>query len=200
MLAIDQRTLDAYDRHAADYARDWNAQPAPTDLQAILQRFFRPGPTADIGCGSGRDTAWLNRNGFSAIGFDASAGLISEARRLHPGISFQQSALPDLDGIAAGSFANILCETVIMHLVPLAVPPAIHRLVALLQPGGTLYVSWRTTDKADQRDDRGRLYASFPPDLVRRALPPADVLLDEELQSESSGKRIHRIVARKPGA
>jgi len=40
---------------------------------AIVARFFiRSGVTADIGCGSGREVAWLNANGFPAVGFDAS--------------------------------------------------------------------------------------------------------------------------------
>lgn len=63
---VDRTTLDAYDRAAASFAAEWHAQPTPTDLQEAVCRYFAPGPTADIGCGSGRDTAWLDRNGFPA--------------------------------------------------------------------------------------------------------------------------------------
>ena len=81
-----------------------------------------PGLTADIGCGSGRDTAWLNQQGFSATGFDASEGLLSEARRRHPDINFQHAALPRLPPLA-GSIsmapsATFSAETVISHLPP----------------------------------------------------------------------------------
>src|SRR5262249_26819081 len=62
---MDQTTLAAYDRDAAAFAREWETQPAPSDLHDVVRRFFAPGPTADIGCGSGRDTAWLGRNGFA---------------------------------------------------------------------------------------------------------------------------------------
>jgi hypothetical protein len=85
-----------------------------------------------------------------------------------------------------------------MHLNPAAIEPAVARLVSILKPGGTLYLSWRVTEGADQRDPQGRLYAAFEPGLVRRALTNAIVLLDEARISASSGKKIHRIVARKP--
>ena len=193
----DRTTLEAYDRAAAGFAAEWHAQPPPADLHALVRHYFQPGPTADIGCGSGRDTAWLGANGFPATGFDPSDGLLAEARRLYPHIRFQRGALPELVGIADGSFTNVLCETAIMHLPPAAIPASIQRLLALLGPGGTLYLSWRVTEGGDSRDKHGRLYASFDADLVRRTLAGAKILLDEQIQSISSGKTIHRIVAQK---
>jgi hypothetical protein len=54
---VDTDTLAAYDRAAGAFADDWHSQPVGADLHALIRRFFNPGPTADIGCGSGRDTA-----------------------------------------------------------------------------------------------------------------------------------------------
>ncbi len=196
---MDRATLAAYDREAATFAADWEAQPAPVDLHAVVRRFFSPGLTADIGCGSGRDTAWLNDNGYPARGYDASKGLLSEARRRHPHITFQRAVLPALSGIAENSFANVLCETVIMHLEPSMVTPAVAHLLAILIPDGALYLSWRVTEATDRRDEHGRLYAAFDPGLVLNALASTRILLDEQLESVSSGKTIRRIVARKSG-
>ncbi|HEX3938917.1 MAG TPA: class I SAM-dependent methyltransferase [Xanthobacteraceae bacterium] len=193
---MDQQTLTAYDRDAAAFAAEWDAQPPAADLQAAVKRYFAPGPTADIGCGSGRDTAWLTENGFPAVGYDPSAGLLAQARRLHPGIEFRRAGLPELDGIADASFVNVLCETVIMHLDPADIPSAVDRLLAILRPGGTLYLTWRVSEDGN-RDKRGRLYTAFDPSLVRGALAPAQLLLDEEAFSASSGKLVRRIVARK---
>ena len=91
----------------------------------------------------------------------------------------------------------MLCETVIMHLPHGDIAPAVRRLLAVLTRNGILYLSWRVTDGADQRDTHGRLYSAFDGALVRQALAGAAVLLDEEAVSASSGKRIHRIVVRK---
>src|SRR5258707_13539077 len=112
-MSIDQKTLAAYDAKAADFAQDWHDQPPPSDLHALVKRFFSTGRTADIGCGSGREVAWLSEEGFAAIGYDASAGLLAEARARYPPLDFRRATLPDL-AETAERFTNVLWQTVIM--------------------------------------------------------------------------------------
>jgi SAM-dependent methyltransferase len=195
---VDVRTLQAYDADAARYADDWASQPAPADMHALLLRHFAPGPTADIGCGAGRDTAWLAAQGFAARGFDASDALLREARSRHPGLVFARATLPALEGVERGAWQNVLCETVLMHLEAAEVGPATRALLALLRPGGTLWLSWRVTDGASRRDDAGRLYAAFDARLVRDEIGPAHVILfDREETSASSGRRVRRLIVRR---
>lgn len=116
---MDTQTVAAYDTLADTFAREWREQPAPDDLYALLRRVFKAGgDTVDIGCGAGREVAWLNANGYPAVGYDASAGLLEAARTQYPGLSFRRATLPELAGIADGAFDNVVCETVIMHLPP----------------------------------------------------------------------------------
>src|SRR5271154_2803896 len=130
---MDRKTLAAYDHDAAAFAKDWHEQPAPTDLQDIVTRFFiKGGSTADVGCGSGREVAWLNANGFVAEGFDASDGLLAQARARYPPPQFGHPELPDLAGIAADHFDNVLCETVIMHLEHPLIAPSIRRMLDIV--------------------------------------------------------------------
>jgi SAM-dependent methyltransferase len=198
---MDRRTLAAYDSDAAAFAKDWHEQPAPGDLQDIVARFFvRGGATADIGCGSGREVAWLNANGFPAAGFDASDGLLTQARIRYPHLNFAHAELPDLKGIASGAYDNVLCETVIMHLDSAEIAPSVRRMLDIVKSGGVFYLSWRVTGGADTRDANGRLYAAFDASLVRAELSVASLLLDEEVVSASSGKKIHRLVVRKERA
>ena len=122
---MDRPTLAAYDKDAAAFAKDWHEQPAPVDLHEIVERFFiKGGMTADIGCGSGREVAWLNANGFLAKGFDASEGLLAEARTRYQQFEFAHAELPDLHGITANTYNNVLCETVIMHLDRAQIAPS----------------------------------------------------------------------------
>ena len=195
---MDRQTRAAYDLNAAAFAEDWHGQPAPVDLQEVVERFFvRGGNSADIGCGGGREVAWLNANGFPAAGFDACEGLLDEARRRHPGLKFAQAELPELRGI--GTFDNVLCETVIMHLERKQIAPSVRRLLDIVKPSGILYLSWRVTEDADHRDAQGRLYAAFDVADVLAELKTTTVLLDEEAVSVSSGKQIHRLVVKKAG-
>jgi 2-polyprenyl-3-methyl-5-hydroxy-6-metoxy-1,4-benzoquinol methylase len=197
-MPVDCSTLATYDNDAAAYAEEWHAQPTPVDLQDIVRRFFiRDGATADIGCGSGREVGWLNANGFPATGFDASEGLLAEARRRYPSLGFAHAELPELRGVAAGAYDNVLCETVIMHLDHALIAPSVRRMVEIVRPGGVFYLSWRVTEDADNRDAKGRLYAAFDASLVRAELKAATSLLDEEVVSASSGKKIHRLVVKK---
>lgn len=195
---MDRETIGAYDAGAAAFAKDWHKQPAPTDLQAIVSRFFRPGRTADIGCGSGREVAWLAAHGYDAVGYDASDALLEQARLRYPQLKFEVAVLPDLIGVPDNAFDNVLSETVIMHLRRPQLLGAVRRMLAILKPGGTLYLSWRVTEGGDQRDSHGRLYSAFETALVREGLEgQAEMLLDDEATSASSGKKIHRIVARR---
>ncbi len=195
---MDRKTLAAYDQDAAAFANDWHDQPAPVDLQEIVERFFvRGGTSADIGFGCGREVAWLHANGFSAVGFDPSEGLLNEARRRYPSFKFAHAELPELRGV--GTFDNVLCETVIMHLDCKQIAASVRRLLDIVKPSGILYLSWRITDNSDLRDAKGRLYAAFDAAVVLAELKATTLLLDEEVVSASSGKKIHRLVAKKPG-
>ena len=196
---MDGPTLTAYDTGAQAYAADWLAQDPPADMYALLRSHFAPGPTLDVGCGAGRDTAWLAAHGFEARGVDASEGLLAQARAAHPALRFDHATLPELAGIERGAFRNVLCETVVMHLDPAQVGASVRSLLALLAPGGVLYLSWRVTDGVSMRDPAGRLYAAFDKSAVTSALAPGDaILLDEERTSVSSGKRVRRLIVRRP--
>ena len=195
---MDTDTVRTYDMQACNYAAEWEEDQAlPDDLRAAVRAYFNDGLTVDVGCGSGRDTAWLAGQGFEVMGVDAAPGLLAEARRRHPEVTFDVDALPSLPGLGDRIFTNVLCETVIMHLVQPDAIAAVRRLCSLLAPGGTLYLSWRVGDGADRRDDAGRLYAAFATGAVRATLADLEVLLDEERVSASSKKVIHRIVARR---
>lgn len=110
---LEAKTLAAYDAAAPAFSLVREGQPPPTDLYEILLIHFLAGPAAYIGCGSGRDAAWL-----VAEGFDASETLHGEARRPHPKIKFARALLPELDQLKDDFCQNLLCETAIMHLEP----------------------------------------------------------------------------------
>jgi SAM-dependent methyltransferase len=193
---MDPQTLAAYQTAAATFAQDWHGQPPPSDLHEVVRRFFKPGMSADIGCGSGRDVAWLVANGFPAVGYDPCEGLLEEARARYQKLQFARAALPELTDLSDNTFENVLCETVLMHLERGSIVAAVHRLIAILKPDGTLYLSWRISE-TDHRDQHGRFYAAIDRKLVADALAAETLLLDEQVVSRSSGKIIHRIVARK---
>jgi SAM-dependent methyltransferase len=196
-LRPDAATLDAYSHAAARYSREWLDQPPPDDMYALWENHLLPtGKTADIGCGNGRDAAWLANHGYRVTGFDASAALLDEARRLYPHIAFRTATLPQLEEID-DEYDNVVCETVLMHLPVDAITDAIDNLVRILRPNGMLYLSWRVTEGEDSRHADGRLYSAFAPALVTDALSDCLILFADDTTSASSGKRVCRLIASK---
>lgn len=194
----DLQTEAAYEANAVRYNEDWRNQPPPDDMYALMLRHFVPGGrTIDVGCGNGRDAAWLAQQGFDVVGYDSSPALIELARQSFPSVTFHVGYLPELEGVTT-QFDNVVCETVLMHLPANEVPQAAARLWALVRPGGVLYVSWRVTEGDDLRHADGRLYSAFSPDVVRAALHGGVALHEEDVTSASSGKRVCRLVVRRP--
>ncbi|AJC19369.1 class I SAM-dependent methyltransferase [Pandoraea pulmonicola] len=194
----DLQTEAAYEANAVRYSEDWLEQPSPDDMYALLMRYFVPGGrTVDVGCGNGRDAAWLAREGFDVVGYDNSPALVALARKTFPWVAFHVGKLPLLDNVTE-RFDNVVCETVLMHLPASEVPQAVDRLWTLVRPGGVLYLSWRVTEGADMRHKDGRLYSAFAPDVVRAALHDGVVLHEEDVTSASSGKRVCRLIVRRP--
>jgi SAM-dependent methyltransferase len=197
-ISVDEQTVETYSTNASRFAADWRDQPPPDDMYALLQQYFiAGGATADIGCGAGRDVAWLNEHGFPTVGYEPADGLLAQAAADFPSLVFKRAALPALEGIATASYDNVLCETVLMHLPPEEVTPACARLFDILRPNGTLYLSWRVANSDSSRDSSGRLYAAFDAARVREGLRDAQILFDAEAVNASSGKRVHRLIARR---
>jgi len=194
---MDVDTLNAYNVYAKPFAQEWHEQPPPADLYTLLETWFSPGLTADVGCGAGRDVAWLTAAGFDTIGYDASDLLLDHARDRYPALRFELSSLPDLANIVTERFQNILCETVIMHLDLRLIRPSVARMLDLLLPGGVLYLSWRVMDGSAKRDQHRRLYSVFDKSLILQECLGHRVLVDREDVSASSGKRIQRMIIRK---
>ncbi len=192
---MDRSTLAAYDANPQSYVDRWLARPEASGLLALVLKHFKPGgATADIGSGGGRLTAWLAAQGFAVVGFDASEGLLAQARARHPQIEFRHAELPDLRDVAPASFDNVFCKGVLMHLPRAEIAPAVRSTAALLKPGGLLLLNWRVTRSADIRDERGRLYSAFESGLVREALAGHALLVDEE--DQRSGMAYHTMLAR----
>lgn len=192
---MDKKTTLAYSERASEYSQDWLAQPQPLDMYGLLKKYFQPGlKTADIGCGNGRDANWLSQNGFQVTGYDSSSELLDLARNLFPHVPFKLAPLPALDEIQT-QYDNILCETVIMHLPKEQILQSLESLKRILKTNGILYLSWRATEGSDHRHNDGRLYSAFEPSFILNQFPPSSVLHFEDLISESSGKRVCRLIA-----
>jgi len=120
-------------------------------LCALLDS-LRSGPeearsALDIGAGSGRDAAWLARQGFEVVAVEPAPEFVAAGQRIHgqESIRWVRDSLPDLTRtIRPGlSFDLVLLSGVWMHVAPDDRPRVFRKLVSLLKPGGFLSISLR---------------------------------------------------------
>lgn len=140
-----EKNRAAYDAIAGRYA-ERNAEMLPylVDSANRLIEDLRtagrlPLPVLDLGCGAGRDSAWLEARGLRMAGGDLSRGMLEEARKhVHsPLVQLDMRSLP----FAGARFAAVWCQAALLHLPKALAPAALREAWRVLLPGGLLYVS-----------------------------------------------------------
>ncbi len=128
-----------YDLLAERYAT--RNVPLPEQLIISGNVFLQQLPNGrvlDVGCGHGRDTAWLARRGCRAVGVDLSAGMLRQARahRL-PLAQADMRWLP----FRAGTFGGVWCNAALLHLPKRLAPLALGEMRRVLSRQGVLFLS-----------------------------------------------------------
>ncbi|MFC5827382.1 class I SAM-dependent methyltransferase [Nonomuraea insulae] len=116
-------------------------------LFAELVRTAGGGPVADVGCGPGHVTAYLQGLGLDAFGVDLSPTMIEVARRDHPLLRFEVGSMTDLD-LPDASVAGLLAFWSLIHVPDDAVPMAFDHFKRVLRPGGTLLLGFHVGDES----------------------------------------------------
>ncbi len=135
----------AYDEIAGRYAeRNAEMQPYIVDSANRLIEALRAAgranlPVLDLGCGAGRDSAWLSSRGVRVNGADLSRGMLAEAKKRvqSPLCQLDMRSLP----FATDSFAAVWCQAALLHLPKALAPAALREARRVLLPEGLLYVS-----------------------------------------------------------
>ncbi|GIH67691.1 class I SAM-dependent methyltransferase [Microbispora siamensis] len=150
-------TREAYDAAASTYAqlfRD-SLRDSPLD-RAILGVFAEvvsasgDGRVADLGCGPGYVTAYLDELGLAAFGVDASPEMIKLARQAYPGLRFDVGSMTALN-IADGVLGGVLSRWSIIHTPPQALPVILAEFHRVLAPGGHLLIGFSATDDSSHQ-------------------------------------------------
>jgi ubiquinone/menaquinone biosynthesis C-methylase UbiE len=105
-MEISRRIAAAYDQVAEAYAEK-NAVMPPVylDLGPRFLALVCPGlPVLDVGCGAGRDLAWLTQQGARVVGADRSTGMLALARQYPAGglVQADMRTLPFGDTVFGG--------------------------------------------------------------------------------------------------
>jgi SAM-dependent methyltransferase len=166
---MDQTTIKYYAENAAQVAERYES--VVSDLSSHFADSFSKGDKVfDIGCGSGRDLAVLNKLGFDCYGVDPVLEFVEIAQRLHPELEnrIALGKLPDLQVPFNGNFDGVLCSAVLMHIDIEQLPATATAIKSCLKVGGRLLYSVpskRLDVVISNRDLNGRLF--IPDQAVR---------------------------------
>ncbi|GGS10331.1 methyltransferase [Streptomyces rubiginosohelvolus] len=205
----------SYDTVAADYAR-FVKDPGALDpvSRAVLAAFAELvassglGPTADVGCGPGKVTAYLTGLGVHAFGVDLSPRMIELARAAHPELRFEVGPMSAL-AAGDGELGGVLAFYSTHHLPPAELPQAYAEFHRALAPGGHLLLVTRVGEEEHQRRTYGygdgdpapfdsyRLPADRIAELLERA---GFAITAQTLQAPEEGAKrpVAGFLARKP--
>ena len=143
------RTRIAYDRVAVAYAEishgELSSNPHDRAVLALFAELAGPGPVLEVGCGPGRVTGHLAGLGLEMSGLDLSPGMIGEARRRFPELTFTVGSMDALDR-PDGELAGLVGWYSIIHTPPERRPDQFAEFARVLRPGGWLALAFQVGD------------------------------------------------------
>ena len=192
-------TRAAYNTVAADYAEllrnELDTKPfdrAMLGTFAELVRSSGGGAVADIGCGPGRITAYLDSLGLAALGIDLSPEMVTVARKDHPGLQFDEGSMEAME-LADGTLGGIVAWYSIIHTPPARLPGVFAEFHRTLLDGGLLLLAFQAGDEPRHLDfaygheidlDAYRL----PPERIMELLLQAGFVVEAQLLREPDGR------------
>lgn len=188
----------AYDAMAEQYVafvgREFTKRTLVRErLEVFAAMVAGAGPVADLGCGPGHVTKLLSELGLTAVGYDISEGLLSEARRAFPELTFHPGDLTRL-AVDENSLAGIVSRHSTIHLDPECLPDAFDEWARVAEPGAPLYLSFFA---AAAEKDHGTpfdhavttAYALFPATIVANLKAAGFVEVDVAMRRFGPGER-----------
>lgn len=130
------------------------------------------GPVADIGCGPGYVTGYLNDAGVDVFGIDLSSEMIAIAQRDYPALRFQVGTMTHLD-LADHSLAGIVAFWSVIHVPDHAIPGVFDQFRRVLQPQGLCLVGFHVGDETRHTSDG---YTGRPINVKSHHRPPSRIM------------------------
>ena len=204
----------AYDRVADAYANHLfeELQGKPLDRQ-LLTRFATEvigrGQVCDLGCGPGHVARYLRDAGADVSGVDLSPRMVEIARRLSPGIRFDEGNMLELP-LGSETLAGITAFYAIVNLEFALLPQVFREMKRVLVPGGLLLLAFHIGDEVNSVKEMWGQQVSldfffFQPTMIRASLEEAGFVIAEVIERQPYAAAVEHqsrrayIFARKPG-
>ncbi len=162
-------TLDYYNQNALKVAERYESADV-IQLHDFLLSSLKPGGRLlELGCGSGRDAAFMISQGFKVLATDGSASVVEQAKIHHPELSGHVVHLKLPGGLSSklGTYDGIYAVAVLMHLSVQEIESTISAVNSLLATKGRFVFSVparRDEVMTNEFDFKGRRFTTLSPE------------------------------------
>lgn len=163
---MENSTLSWYKENASQYTAVTYSSLVHDALGEFLSRIKKGGTILDYGCGSGRDSDYFLKRGYSVVSLDGSKEMKAEAERLF-GIKVRLASFLSLDEVE--KYDGIWAQASILHLFEGDLKTALLLINKAMKKGGVLYCSFRKGDKDGYEE--GRWYTNMTESRFSSLLP-----------------------------
>ena len=160
-------TIEYYRTHADDLARRYERADVSAVQQQLLNTFPPGSRLLEVGCGSGRDAAFMAAHGYDVLAVDGAPEMLAAAVAHHPELAGRTRTVLLPDGLSSqlGVFDGIYSIAVLMHLSCEDIFSSLCNLQKLLNPQGLFFFSvpiLRSDIDENGLDDKGRRFTILP--------------------------------------
>jgi SAM-dependent methyltransferase len=164
----DEATLKFYGEDAERYAERTGTAPTLA-LKEFLNRLSHDSLILALGCGSGRDSTEMLRQGYNVVSTDGSPEMARQAeKRLNRPVSVLEFGEIEEKSKFDGVWANAC----LLHLPKDRLRDVIARIHRALRPKGILFASFKAGD-GEGCDKLGRFFNYLSPVLLRTVFEEA---------------------------
>ncbi len=153
MTGFDPQTLAFYESQANAYLGH-RPDDVSEELPPFLNLLPRGASSLELGCGGGRDAAFMLAHGFTVDATDGVPAMAVEAQR-HPGRPVRVMRFDEL--AAEDNYDAVISLASLLHVPLDQLPAIVARIWRALKPGGRQLATFKTGAVAS-RDAHGRYY------------------------------------------
>ncbi len=175
-LPIDPATYEFYQSQAPFYTSS-AAQGQSRHLAGFLARLKPGAKVLELGCGAGRDSAYMAQHGFEIDPTDGIPAMVAKANERHT-VGARLMQFDELDAQAA--YDAVWAHACLLHCPRAQLPGILRRIHIALHPAGLHYASFKLGD-GEGRDLLGRLHNFPSADWLRELYSTAGFETVEEM-------------------
>ena len=155
-MSSDERTLAFYQREAPCYTAS-GSQGQSRHLDAFLGRLAPGARILELGCGGGRDAAFMLHRGFEVDPTDGTPAMVRKAQERFD-LPARVMRFDELEAVA--QYDAVWAHASLLHCPREELSGVLRRIAAALKPGGWHFANFKA-GTGEGRDDFDRYY-NFP--------------------------------------